>query len=110
MDKKHNRKNQYYYNKRKKKKMTTVNHITGAPPNKSQRDYRRNLGKKIGNRQSLQAQELSHKLRVGAINIDGLDLENCVEVEKFLAERDFDVSVAIDLINIGFNFFFIHNL
>ena len=65
MDKKHNRKNQYYYNKRKRKKMTTVNQITGAPPDKSQRDYRRKLGNKIGKKPSIQAQELSHKLRAG---------------------------------------------
>ena len=30
-------------------------------------------------------------LKFGSINIDGLNLENCVEVENLLVQRDFDV-------------------
>ena len=31
-------------------------------------------------------------LKLGAINVDGLNLENCGEIEEILNERDFDVS------------------
>ena len=31
-------------------------------------------------------------LKIGAINVNGLNLENCGEIEEILNERDFDVS------------------
>ena len=91
MNKEHSRRNRLHSKKRKAKKLisTNINNLFNRN-NNSKREFRENT--KSRQKPSRRPQPLSKSLRFGAINIDGLDLENCVEVEKFLAERDFDVS------------------
>ena len=93
MDKKHNRKNQYSYRKKNAKRLTDTDfHGSSKPIYKCKaRDFRKKVARMKSNRYSPD-QKTSSKLRFGALNIDGIDLENCVEVERFLTERNFDVS------------------
>ena len=81
-----------HYKKRKKKHNSLVN-------NEVKMDSIKNIGSRrlirnqISSKLSRQGQDqpVSDSLKFGSININGLDLENCDEMEKLIAEKDLDV-------------------
>ena len=91
MEKKHSRRSRILYNKRKNRDTRNlVNKLLHNSAKKSsKRDIRRGFPR-VKEKDSL-PQPAVCNLKFGSINIDGLNLENCVEVENFLVQRDFDV-------------------
>ena len=95
MEQNHNKRSRELFNKRKRRstKKLIDKLVNKKFQGKNGREYRKKFKKHAGQQKDITIiQPLMGNLKFGAINIDGLDLKNCVEIERFILERDFDVS------------------
>ena len=94
MDKVHSRRSRELYNKRKRKQSTYSNQSSSHSEPCKKRKNRRHIRHRLANASHKSSQSASNtsSLKFGAINVDGLTLQNYGEIEDLLTQRDFDVS------------------
>ena len=97
MDTQPNARSNVYYNSRRKKPRTNkiLDRLTFSPKKHKQK-HRRKLREKLQQKPAPvtpTSPDPPSKLKLGSMNVNGLDIEASWAIEQLLTTRDFDVSI-----------------